>query len=298
MPSCGRALVVACWWVGAASAQPAGEKQAAVRYLRGLQTKGGGFLAAKPAGTDRRRLAPGLRATTAALRALHHFGGEASDPKGAARFVQGCFDPSAGGFAEAPGRGPPDVIATAVGLMAVAELKLSARRYVIRAVPFLDAHAKTFEEVRMAAAGLEAVRRRPAKAEDWRRQVARLRNADGTYGRGDGVARITASAVVTVLSLGGAVGRRDRVVAALRAGQRKDGGFGKEGAHGSDLETCYRVTRAFVMLKEKPARVPALRRFVSRCRNADGGYGVAPGRPSSVPATYFAASVLHWLRAM
>ena len=48
-------------------------------------------------------------------------------------------------------------------------------------------------------------------------------------------------------------------------------------------------------LKEKPADVEALRGFVAKCRNADGGYGLSPGQPSRVPATYFASILLHWL---
>jgi hypothetical protein len=91
------------------------------------------------------------------------------------------------------------------------------------------------------------------------------------------------------------VGHRDRVIKIIRGGQPKDGGFGKGDADGSDLETCYRVVRALVMLKARPADVKGLRRFIDRCRNTDGGYGISPGQPSSAPATYFAGIILHWL---
>jgi prenyltransferase beta subunit len=91
------------------------------------------------------------------------------------------------------------------------------------------------------------------------------------------------------------VRQRDKVVEALKKGQRPDGGFGKENARTSDLETVYRVMRAFVMLKEKPNDVAALQAFMDKCQNADGGYGVAPGQPSSLSATYFAAITQHWL---
>jgi len=57
------------------------------------------------------------------------------------------------------------------------------------------------------------------------------------------------------------------------------------------------VMRSFMMLKEQPADTVRLRTFVAACRNKDGGYGVAPGQPSSVAGTYYAASVLHWLEA-
>jgi hypothetical protein len=49
------------------------------------------------------------------------------------------------------------------------------------------------------------------------------------------------------------------------------------------------------MLHQKPENATACRAFVARCRNADGGYGVAPGQPSSVSGTYFASIILHWL---
>jgi hypothetical protein len=51
------------------------------------------------------------------------------------------------------------------------------------------------------------------------------------------------------------------------------------------------------MLKAKPGNVEGVRSFVAKCRNADGGYAVAPGQPSSVNATYFAAIITHWLDA-
>src|SRR5207237_94683 len=140
------------------------------------------------------------------------------------------------------------------------------------ATRFLDEHAKTFAEIRMAAAAYEAIRQRPAKAAKWIAEVEKLRNPDGTFGSGRGVARETGSAVVTLLRLGAKVDDREAVLKTLRAGQRKDGGFGKADADGSDLETCYRVTRAFHMLKAKPADPEALRDFIARCRNTDGGY--------------------------
>jgi hypothetical protein len=81
----------------------------------------------------------------------------------------------------------------------------------------------------------------------------------------------------------------------VRADQRTSGGFGKGGASGADLESSYRVMRLFMMLKKRPADVEGLRSFVAKCRNEDGGYGVAPNEPSSLSGTYFAAIINLWL---
>ena len=75
----------------------------------------------------------------------------------------------------------------------------------------------------------------------------------------------------------------------------KMAGFGKAGLEGSDQETCYRISRAFHMLKTKPEKSDRLRDFIARCRNEDGGYGVAPGLPSNVGGCYYAGIILHWL---
>jgi hypothetical protein len=264
------------------------EKKATIVFVQGLQS--GGAFAAAPGEAEKQS----LRATSAALRALKYFGGEAKDKTGIPRFVERCFDKTSGGFSDSPLTLKPDVTTTAVGLMAVVELKMPLEPYVEPAIKYLGDNAKTFEEIRIAAAGLEAVGKRPKQADGWLEEIAKLRNADGTYGKGAGAARATGSAVQIVLRLGGKVDQRDNVVKVLKTGQRADGAWGKEEAPGSDLETSYRVLRSLRMLKEKPDDAK-LRAFVAKCRNADGGYGVAPGQKSSVGATYFASIILHWL---
>ncbi len=147
-------------------------------------------------------------------------------------------------------------------------------------------------------------------------------NADGTFGEGGNIARDTAGAVVTFLRFQASHHRlgsdkldelskilqkegnphnlknpllsenKEVILKALRAGQRPDGGWGKADAP-SDLETTYRVMRAFWMLKAKPD-VAACQKFIASCRNADGSYSVQPGQPANVSATYFAAIVGHW----
>jgi hypothetical protein len=274
--------------LASAGAQTADEKKATVVYVQKMQQSNGAF-APSAANTT-----TGLRVTSGAVRALKYFGGELPNREGCAKFVDSTFDSATGGFADVPG-GKVDVATTAVGLMAVTELKLPPERYTTPAVKYLVDNAKTFEEIRIAAAGLEAVEKRPPQVNAWLEQVAKMRNADGTYGKGDSLARDTGSAVVVVLRLGGKVEQPENVLKALKAGQRPDGAFGKADASGSDLETTYRVMRAFHMLKEKPADVAKLQAFLAKCRNSDGGYGVAPGQPSGVSPTYNAAIILHWL---
>ena len=50
-----------------------------------------------------------------------------------------------------------------------------------------------------------------------------------------------------------------------------------------------------MMTGEKPASVANLRNFIDKCRNEDGGYGVAPGQTSSISGTYYAAIIQYWL---
>jgi prenyltransferase beta subunit len=275
-----------------AHAQSADDSKATIAYLQALQLPDGGFSPSRPfkdaAGE------PSLRATSAAVRALKYLGAKARDEGAAAKFVQRCFVPTTGGFADQPG-GRPDVTLTAVGLMAVVELKLPIELCRDPAVKYLAQNAKSFEDIRIAVAGLEALGIRSSATEAWLAEIAKTRNPDGAYGKGPGSARATGSAAVAVLRLGGKVEHKDRVLQALTTGQRSDGGFGREEAGGSDLETTYRVMRAFMMLKEQPADIRRLREFVARCRNADGGYGAMPGQPSAVGPTYFAAIIYHWL---
>jgi prenyltransferase beta subunit len=178
--------------------------------------------------------------------------------------------------------------------MAAVDLKLPTEPYEAGVVKYLGEHVRSFEDIRIAAAAVEAIHKRPPQAEAWLGQVRKIQNPDGTFGKGDGRARDTGGAVVAILRLGGRVENPEAVIKALDEGQRRDGGFGAAGAAGSDLATTYRVVRCYHMLKAKPAAADRCREFIARCRNADGGYGVAPGEPSG-GGTYYAGIVLHWL---
>jgi hypothetical protein len=280
---------------GPVRADVAAARAQTVAYLQKLQTESGGFLPAAGLGD---KAAPSLRATSAAVRAFHYLGGTLQKRDAVARFVESCFEAKSGGFGDGP-KGKADLYATAVGLMAVAELKLPGDKFVSGGLKYLDEQAKTFEDVRIAVAAFEAVKRTSPRAEDWLRLIRDMENFDGSYGKDAGRARATASAVVAIMRLGGSVANQIVVLTALQEGQHDNGGWGRDNEDiNSDLESSYRVMRAFVMLKRPPVGLEGIRNFVAKCRNDDGGYGLAPGQASTVAATYFAAIINHWADQM
>jgi prenyltransferase beta subunit len=269
--------------------RPADHKTETIKFLAGLQQADGGFLPAPGAKGE-----SSLRATSAAVRAIKYLGGEVPNKDKATDFVTRCYQPESGAFSDRPG-GSWDVPLTAIGAMAAAELQATVR--LNRSVRYLAANAKTFEEKRLAVAGMEAAKEFAPEVKDWLRESEITRNPDGTYGRGDGMGRETGGLVAMRLRSGGKLSddHRKAVVAALKSAQREDGGFGKGGAKDSDMETTYRVLRAFHLLNEKPTDVAKLKEFLAKHRNADGGYGIAPGQPSTVGGTYYVAVIGYWL---
>jgi hypothetical protein len=168
----------------------------------------------------------------------------------------------------------------------------------------------------MSLAGLEAVDSRPGNANACLGEILKSQHPDGSFGS----LRETASGAVIVMRLKRKVPHIDDVKRLLVDGQSADGGYarpdqrgsspierrvgmrgGAGGSHGrseqptSDLETTYVVGRALHMLRCEPKSSSRCRDFVTRCRNADGGYGITPGQPSQAVATYFAIVILHWL---
>lgn len=281
----------------AASAAQAGDDpgiKQTIAFVQKLQTSTGGFTSIPPAPNI--RIAPTLRATSAAVRALHYLGGTVPDKTAASKFVERCWNPASGGFADFAGGDQVDVFTTSVALMAVTELKMPTDKYGPPALKYLAATANSFEDIRIAAAGLERLNQKSPRTKEWHADVTKLQNPDGSFGKGPGQARATGGGIVTLLRLGGKVADRDAIVKILKDGQRNNGGFGKDDSEtASDLETTYRVMRCFVMLQARPGNVEGVRSFVAKCRNEDGGYGPAPGEPSNVGATYFAAIIRHWL---
>ncbi len=262
-------------------------------FQAAFQNADGGF-ADKPGGPST------LGATSSAIRTLGYVGGSIRDVPGAIAFVARCFDPAAGGFAPTPG-GAVDVGTTASGLMAVSSLKLDPAPYAEKATSYLGREAKTFEEIRIAVAGLEAI---GAKAPEffprWAEQITKDRNPDGTFGQGSGQPRATGSAVVALLRMG--IRPEDSpkaaILAALRAGQKPEGGWAS-GDGPVDLNTSYRIMRCFFMLKERPD-LARLRAWIAAHRQADGGYASTPGSgsASNPGATYLCSVMGHWARLL
>lgn len=271
--------------------------QETIKFIHSLQNADGGFLPAPQDPSIDAIPRSSLRATSSAIRALKYFGGELPNKDKTTKFVASCFDERNGSFSDVP-QGKSDYFVTAIGIMAVVELKMNEETYVPKAVAYL-AGAKEFEEVRLAAAGMEAGKRfLPDTVAAWLRQMASMRNDDGSYGKPKGDARMTGSVVALILRVNGKLTDNEKKasLAVLVGGQQADGGFAKADAKGSDQETSYRVMRAFMMLKEKPKEFAKLKEFIAKCRNKDGGYGVAPGLPSNISGTYFASIVLYWLK--
>jgi len=286
-----RCLVVLLALPSFAAAQTADEKKATVAYVQSLQTNIGGFTSMRP--RPNIRIAPTLRATSAGIRALKHWGGELPDADGAKKYVLDCFDAKSGGFSDRPGN-EPEVYATATGLMAAEALKLPLDDYRKKTVPYFVREAKNFEDTRIAVAGLEAIGSPAALlgAADTAKWKALLPEFKPE-------ARSLGSATAALYRLGGTLdaAAAEKVVSAIQADQRADGGFGHPDKKESDLETTYRVMRSLANLKATPKDADKLRAFVAKCRNEDGGYGMAPGEGSTVGPTYFAGIVLHWLDA-
>jgi hypothetical protein len=275
-------------------AQSADETKAAIRFLASLQQPDGGFI---PAPSDPRvsvAAKSSLRATSGAVRAIKYLGADVPNKDKALAFVKSCYLEDAGGFTDTPGS-KADTVTTAVGLMAISELEPGFATE--KSVKYLADNSRTFEERRLAVAGMETAKRFAPQVKAWLAEIAKTRNPDGTYGTGEGLARDTGGVVAMILRSGNTLSddHRKAVIAALQAGQRPDGGFGKADAKTSDAETTYRVMRAFHLLKERPKDVAKLNEFLARHRNADGGYGTAPGQPSTVSGTYYAAVIGNWL---
>lgn len=269
--------------------------QDSIAYLKALQTPSGGYRNTEPKKGVQAE-APTLRATTSAIRAIRYFGGAIANQEASRRFVASCFDDKTGGFANTPG-GKADVFSTAIGAMAVASLGMPLEQYRQPLIEYLSEHARSFGDIRIAAAGLESLKATTPKAKTWLAAIRKMANNNGTFGKDGDMASKTGQAGVAILRLGGELQHRANVLKAIRAGQQDCGAYGAgDSPHDGDLHNSYYVLRLFHMLGEQPSDPEALRTFIEKCRNTDGGYSNVPDGPSSVSATYYAAIMHHWLK--
>ncbi len=271
-------------------AAPSEDPVPTARYLAAFQNKDGGF-AAQPGG------ASSLGSTSSAIRTLKNVGGSIPDVLTCIDYIRSCFDSESGGFAPTPG-GTPNVQTTAIGLMAVSEMKIATDAMIEGAVRYFSRNVNNFEEIRIAVAGLEAVKKTSPDFPRWIEVVEKTRKSDGTWGEGPGRYRDTGGAAVALLRMGVKLDkeRADAIVALLRSGQHADGAWSKTDGP-SDLEATYRIMRYFFMAGESP-NLDALRGFIANCRHSDGSYAPQPGGEGSIGGCYYATTVLRWVRLL
>jgi hypothetical protein len=286
------------------SAQTVDEKAATLKFIASLRDPETGAYAVDPP-KEGEKLKPSLRAVNGAVKSIKYLGGEVTDQEKLAKFIMSCYDEKTGSFAE-PG-GKPDVAMTSIGVMAAAELSIPKEKY-RKAMEYLGVNAKTFEEVRIAAAAVEAfgVKECGIDLNPWVRAAEfELNLIPEAQSRtrpheSDGKARAVGSAAALPLRLGlqtPAI-KPKSVLEQIRTGQRQDGGWAKRGAEVSDAESTYRVMRCLMLMKEKPNDIDGLKKFLASCRRKDGGYGVDATAPSSLSGTYYFAVVTKWLKEM
>jgi prenyltransferase beta subunit len=286
------------------------ENDKTAKWVFALEAPNGGFYLAPKDPRTKVDPQPSLRATNGALRALKYLGFPLlkKEREKHAAFVLSCYDPKTGAFAE-PG-GKPDVTITAIGVMAAAELDIPHEKYA-KAMDYLKDNAKTFEEVRIGAAAVEAwgVKDCPFDLKPWLEVADKelgwdtLDKIAGTLKNSkDGGARQFCSVLAFNIRLNQQPPTKDTIAVwsgfAPTLGQRDDGGWGKKGEKASDIETTYRVMRALMLLKEKPKDVKKLREFIASHRNADDGYATKPGEKSSMSGVYYCVIISHWLDEM
>ena len=281
------AALASAWMAPTSRAQTPAEMAQSAAYAASHQNKDGGF--APKVGQP-----SSLGTTHSALKILKHVGGSVPDVLACVEYVKSCRVPG-GGFAPTPG-GKPDVVTTALGLMAASELKINDSEMIREAVAFLGKNARSFEEVRMSAAGLEAIGVYSPDAPRWFHQIQGMRNPDGSFGTGAAVPFATGGAAAAILRMGMPLEHRDAIVKAIRAGQRPDGGWSKDDGP-SDLSSSYRIMRAMYMMHERPD-IDRLLGYVARCRKPDGSYSATPGGEGNLGGTYLGTILVYWSRQL
>lgn len=276
------------------------EQMETLAYIFKLQDKETGAFKVTPDGT------PSLRACNGAVKGLKYLGFKNAIPHRdkLTAFVLSCYDPKTGSFAE-PG-GKPDVAITSIGVMVACELGIPKEKFA-KSMEYLKENAKTFDEVRIGAAAVEAwgVKECPFDLEPWFKlaredmlvAIQRVRTPIGKDVKSNPYSRQLGS-VMAMLERLGKTDPTSLLPDILAKTQGPDGGWGKNEQSASDFETTYRVMRALMLTKTKPRDPAKLKAFLASCRNDDGGYGVSPGEKSSMSGVYYYAAITHWLEGM
>lgn len=277
-------FVLAAPWL---SAEPPNDHRAkSIRFVLDLYDADTGGFRSEPNGPV------GLRGTVTATRSLKYLNAKPPEPTKTARFLLSCYDKESGGFAEP--NADVNAMSTSIGILGATDLGLKPAQFP-KALDYLRETAKGFEEVRLAAAAVEAwgPNDPPSDWDDW---LVLIRQEDKRVAEDTaGLARLKASTAVSQLRLGDKLADPKQTLKILRSGQQPDGGWSRSAAQPSDLETSYRVMRAFVMLDEQPSDTAAVRKFLSNHAHPDGGYRLEPNGSAHLGATYFALIIGHWL---
>lgn len=268
------------------------------KWVLTLEAPDGGFYIFEPDPKADAKPKPSLRATSAAVRTLKNLNMPLlpKEREKHAAFVLKCYDAKTGAFSE-PGL-EPDVAITSVGVMAAMELGIPKEKFA-KAMDYLKENAKNFEEVRIGAGAVEAwgVKDCPFKFDEWVKIITK-EPGEKNPAINDGGARILGSTVAFLYRLDiheADDAKPEEIAKVLNAGQLDDGGWNRKGEKTSDIETTYRVMRAYMLIKQKPKDVKKLRKFIDSHRNEDGGYAVKPGDKSSVSGVYYCIIISKWL---
>jgi len=239
---------------------------------------------------------PSLRACNGAVKILRTRRAEIPQRRELIQFVRGCYDGLAGHFQE-PGQ-KPTVAINAIGLMLIRELDLPREEFA-GALRYLAKEATTWEDIRIAAAAVEAwgVREAEYPREAWEK----LAQAEAATAKPQD-ARFQGGYLALQLRL---EWLRPRDVPTARItqileSQLPDGGWGPPGQTTSDLETTYRVLRGLHYAgAQGPATQKAYARtqeLLRRLQTREGLYPNRAGTPANLSGTYYAVMIQSWIR--
>jgi prenyltransferase beta subunit len=292
-------LTTVLCFAGFATAQTKEETAATLKWIDSLRDPATGAWAVTPA-KDGEKLKPSLRACNGAVKAMRHLGAEPTDLDKVKKFVLGCYDEKTGAFSE-PG-GKPDASITSIGIITAIEVGIDKKK-IEKAAEYIKSECKTFEDVRLAGAAIEAwgvpdFGRAPdawLKLGDPELKIV-LSRLDEKKLTGDarGLAGIEVFRMrINDFMMPEKAWKQD--VGIFKNEQRADGGWGKYEQKTSDLETTYRVMRCYKMMKDQAPEPKKLAAFIAACRKPDGSYGVEPKADASMSGVYYAVTIQKWM---